>query len=132
MSLHRNLAFAGVMLVGAALVGWWCVASKAIRLDSPFASPGFGTYFLFALAGEFVLGLPYGLTVRAALRRFDLWDIRTMLAAAALPGVLLMLFDRPLGGAGLLLGACTLIAGLTMALGWHLLHFDAPRQGSHG
>jgi len=47
-----------------------------------------------------------------------------MLVAAALPGVLLLLFDDPLGGLGRLLGPCTLIAALVMAAGWHILGYD--------
>ena len=123
--IRKNVpAFAGVMLAGAALVGWWCVANRVVRLDSPFASPGFAIYFLFALAGELLLGLPYALSVRALLRPRGGWSLIPMLVAAALPGLLLILLDRQLGGAGLILGPCTLLAGCVMAIGWHLLGFD--------
>ena len=112
-------------LIGAGLVAWWCVAMDVIRMDSPFASPSFGVYFLFALAGELLIGLPYGLGIRAVLRRLGRWTLPMMLVAAALPGVLLLLFDDPLGGLGRLFGPCTLIAALVMATGWHILGYDA-------
>ena len=120
------------MLVGAALVAWWCTANRVVRMDSPFASPTFGIYFLFALAGEMLVGLPYGLGVRALLRSFGRWSALTMFMSALLPGILLILVDRPLGGAGLILGPCMLIAGTVMAAGWYLLRFDAPPRATHG
>jgi hypothetical protein len=132
LRFSRHLAFAGVMLIGAALVAWWCLANRAVRMDSPFASPTFGIYYLFALAGELLIGLPYALGVRALLRRLDLWSVVTMTASASLPGMLLIALDRPLGGAGQVLGPCVLIAGLVMAAGWYLLRYDTPSRAAHG
>jgi hypothetical protein len=124
--LSRHLAFAGVMLIGAALVAWWCTANRVIRMDSPFASPTFRDYSLFAFAGELLIGLPYGLGIRALLRRFHHWSPVTMAVSALLPGALLIALEALLGGDGLVLGPCTLIAGAVMAGGWYLLRYDAP------
>jgi hypothetical protein len=131
LRLQQHLAFAGVMLIGALLVAWWCTANRVIRMDSPFAGPTFGAYFVFALAGEVLLGLPYALGVRALLRHFNRWSVLTMTFSALLPGIVLILFDGPLGGAGAILGPCVLIAGAVMAAGWHLLRYDADAHVAH-
>ena len=131
MRLSRHLAFAGVMLIGAALVAWWCAANRVIRMDSPFAGPTFEGYFIFALAGEVFVGLPYGLGVRALLRRLSRWSVTTMSVSALLPGILLILVEGALGGDGLVFGPCVLIAGAVMAMGWYLLRYDTPGRAAH-
>ena len=131
MNLKRHLAFAGVMLIGAALVAFWCVANRVIRMDSPFGDPTFGVYFLFALGGELLLGLPYALLIRALLRSFHRWSIVAMAVTALLPGILLIVLDGPLGGAGRVFGPCILIAGAVMASGWYLLRYDHPLRAGH-
>jgi NhaP-type Na+/H+ or K+/H+ antiporter len=130
--LRRHLAFAGVLLIGAALVAWWCTALRVVRMDSPFGGPTFGAYFLVAVAGEILVGLPYGFAVRALLQRSDRWSAATMTVSALLPGILLILLDTPLGGGGIVFGPCVLIAGAVMAAGWHLLGYDAPLRAARG
>ena len=131
MRLSRHLAFAGVMLIGAALVAWWCTANRVIRMDSPFSSPTFRDYFIFALAGELIVGLPYGLGIRAALRRFDRWSVLSTVAAALVPGIALTLLEVLVGGERPVFGPCVLIAGAAMAAGWYLLRYDAPAGQAH-
>ena len=131
MKLGRHLAFGGILLIGAALVAWWCVATEAVKLDSPFRSPDFRIYFLFALAGEVLLGLPYAFAIRALLKRFGSWSAATMIAAALLPGLAFILFPRPLGDEDRIIGPCMLIAGAVMAAGWHLLRFDPRPRAAH-
>jgi hypothetical protein len=118
------------MLIGAALVAWWCTANRIIRMDSPFGGPNFEGYFIFALAGELLIGLPYGLGVRAALQRVGRWSVVTMALSALIPGILLILLDGALGGAGRIFGPCVLIAGVVMAAGWYLLRYDAPSRNA--
>ena len=131
MSLRRQAAFAAVLLLGACLVALWCVATEAIKLDSPFASPGFGVYLAAALLGELLVGVPYGLLVRALLLKLNAWSLATAIAAAMVPGLAVLLVELQQRSAEAVLGPCILIAGFVMVVGWRALGFDAG-AAAHG
>jgi len=127
----RHAAFAAVLLAGAGLVALWCFATEAVKLDSPFASPGFGIYFIAALLGEVLIGLPYGLAVRSLLLRLNAWSLAAAMIAATAPGCVLLLVELQQRPDEIVLGPCVLIAGVVMAFGWCSLGFDDPAAAGH-
>ena len=124
------IAFLGVLLAAAALVGWWGVATRMITMDSPFASFDFRAYAVFALIFEVLLGLPYAFGVRAVLRWRRLWSPASMWLAALAPGVVVTLLEALEGKP--MFGPCLLLAAAVIAAGWQIIGFDKRTQGSNG
>jgi hypothetical protein len=124
----RVLAFLGVLLVAAAVVAAWGVATRMITMDSPFGSFTFRDYAIFTLIGEVVLGLPYAFGARAILRWKSSWSVGTMWLAALAPGIIVTLLETYLEGKPLF-GPCMLLAAVVIAAGWQAIGID--RSPSH-
>ena len=124
------LGYVAVLLLAAALVGCWGVATGMITMDSPFRSFDFKAYAIFALIFEVVLGLPYAFAVRALLRWRGKWSPASMWVAALVPGIVMTLFETFFAEKPAF-GPCMLLAAVVMAGGWQIIGFDRRGQTSH-
>ena len=129
--MARALAFIGVLLAAAAVVGWWGVATGMIAMDSPFASFRFRDYALFSLIFEVVLGLPYAFGARALLKRVGRWSVTVMWLVALAPGLVMTLLEA-FSDEKPAFGPCLFLAAGVIAGGWQLIGFDRAMRETHG